>query len=237
MAFREQFSEQDLAAILEASVPKGTKLSSIQADRLNIVTIVYEQQRIMFESQTHSIPRRIVNLVQPWVRPIIRGKAHANTEFGAKLHISLVDGYARMERLGFKSFNESGSLYQAAARYRERYGYYPERILADKIYRNRQTLAFCKEHGIRLSGPGLSRQAKKPGDQDSYDRNAVEGVFGTAKTAYGLDRVMPRLQEPAVCVIGVVLLLFNLSRSLRATLALSCLLFLMIIFPWLRSRA
>ena len=55
----------------------------------------------MFESGTHSIPRRIVSLAQPWVRPIVWGKPHANTKFGAKLHISLVDGYARIERLDF----------------------------------------------------------------------------------------------------------------------------------------
>ena len=55
----------------------------------------------MFESGTHSIPRRIVSLAQPWVRPIVWRKPHANTEFGAKLHISLVDGYARIERLDF----------------------------------------------------------------------------------------------------------------------------------------
>ena len=198
----------------------------------------------MFESGTHSIPRRIVSLAQPWVRPIVRGKAHANTEFGPKLHISLVDGYARIERLDFEPFNESEDLWRAVARYRERYGCYPERILADKIYRSRQTLAFCKEHRIRLSGPALgkppqnptlSRQAKKQEYQDSCDRNAVEGIFGTAKTAYGLGRIMAHLQETAVCVIGVALLLLNLSRSLRPTLALFCFLFVVVILPGLRS--
>ncbi|MDE7262644.1 MAG: hypothetical protein K2N78_11400, partial [Oscillospiraceae bacterium] len=94
------------------------------AERLNVVTTVYEQQRIMFESGTHSIPRRIVSLTQPWVRPIARGKAHASTEFGPKLHISLVDGYARIERLDFEPFNESEDLWRAVARYRERYSCY-----------------------------------------------------------------------------------------------------------------
>ena len=131
-------------------------------------------------------------------------------------------------------------------RYRERYGCYPERILADKIYRSRQTLAFCREHGIRLSGPALgkplkkpvlSRQAKEQEYQDSCDRNVVEGVFGTAKTAYGLDRVMARLQETAVCVIGVALLLSNLSRSLRVALALFGPIFLLVVLPRLRSSA
>ncbi len=210
-------------------VQNGAKLSQKQAERLNIVTTVYEQQRIMFESRTHSIPQRIVSLAQPWVRPIVRGKAHANTEFGAKLHISLVNGYARVERLDFEPYNESEGLWRAVARYRERYGCYPERILADKIYRNRQTLAFCKEHGIRLSGPALgkpsknqnlSRLAKKQEYQDSCDRNAVEGIFGTGKTAYGLARVMAHLRETTCCVIGVALLLLNLTRSLRVTLCL-----------------
>jgi len=240
-----QYIRRDMGYIAQL-VQTGAKLSSKQADRLNIVTTVYEQQRIMFESRTHSIPRRIVSLAQPWVRPIVRGKAHANTEFGSKLHISLVDGYARIERLDFESFNESEDLWRAVARYRECYGCYPERILADKIYRSRQTLAFCKEHGIRLSGPalgkppktpGLSRLAKKLEYQDNCDRNTVEGVFGTVKTAYGLDRVMARLQETAICVIGVALLLSNLAKSLRAALTLFGLICLLVVLPWLRSRA
>lgn len=147
---------------------------------------------------------------------------------------------------GSNGWTSSPSTNQKTSRYRERYGCYPERILADKIYCSRQTLVFCKEHGIRLSGPalgkppkvpGLSRQAKKLEYQDNCDRNAVEGVFGTVKTAYGLDRVMARLQETAVCVIGVALLLSNLSLSLRAALALFCLILLLFVLPRLRSRA
>lgn len=61
----------------------------------------------MFESLNHSIPRRIVSLAQPWARPIVQGKAHANIEFSAKLHIRLVDGYTRMGGLDFELFNES----------------------------------------------------------------------------------------------------------------------------------
>ncbi len=156
-----QYIRRDVGHVMEL-IQNGAELSKKQADRLNTVTTVYEQQRIMFESGTHSIPRRIVSLAQPWVRPIVRGKAHANTEFGAKLHISLVNGYARIERLDFEPYSESEDLWRAVAQYRERSGCYPERILADKIYRNRQMLAFCKEHGIRLSGPALGKPPKEP---------------------------------------------------------------------------
>ena len=42
----------------------------------------------------------------------------------------------------------------------KREGHYPSRILADKIYRNRENLSYCKEHGIRLSGPALGQPKK-----------------------------------------------------------------------------
>lgn len=169
----------------------------------------------------------------PWVQSITRGKALANTELGPKLHISLADGCARIERMDFEPFNKSEDLWRAVARYRERYGCYPKRILTDKIYRNRQTLAFCKEHEIRLSGPALgkppkapllSHQAKQLEYQDNCDRNIVESIFGTAKTVYGLGCVMAHLQETAACVIGIALLLLNLSKSLKTAFALFCLL-------------
>ena len=189
----------------------------------------------MFETGTHSIPRRIVSLPQPWVRPIVRGKVHANTEFGVKLYISLVDGYIRIERLDFEPYNEAEDFYRAVEGYRARYGRYPARILADKLYRNRQTLAYCKERGIRLTGPALgkppkdrtlTKQARAQEYQDICDRNEVEGVFGTGKTAYGLGRIAAHLKETTFCVIGVALILMNLTKRLRSLLRL--------IFCWLQ---
>ena len=219
-----QYIRRDVGYIVRF-VQNGVKLTETQKNRMNLVTTVYEQQRLMFERGTHSIPRRIVSLAQPWVRPIVRGKAHANTEFGAKLHISLVDGYARIERLDFEAYNEAEDFWKIVSRFHDRYGRWPERILADKLYRNRQTLAFCKEHSIRLSGPALgkppkqqqlSRQLKKQEYLDSCDRNAVEGVFGTGKTAYGLSRISVRLEQSTRCVIGVAMLLWNLMKRLRS---------------------
>ena len=219
-----QYIRRDAGYIVQF-VHNGAKLTETQKDRMNLVTTVYEQQRLMFESGTHSIPRRIVSLTQPWVRPIVRGKPHASTEFGAKLHISLVDGYARIERLDFEAYNESEDFWKALSRYHDRYGRWPERILAGKIYRNRQTLSFCKEHGIHLSGPALgkppknqelSRLLKKQECQDACDRSIVEGVLGTGKTAYGLGRISARLEQTTRCVIGVALLLMNLMKRLRS---------------------
>ena len=48
---------------------------------------------------------------------------------------------------------------------------------------------------------------------DSCDRNVVEGLFGTGKTAYGLGRISVRLEDTTRCVIGVALLLGNLMKQ------------------------
>ena len=54
--------------------------------------------------------------------------------------------------------------------------------------------------------------------QDLCDRNVVEGLFGTGKTAYGLGRISVRLEDTTRCVIGVALLLGNLMKRLRLSL-------------------
>ena len=101
-----------------------------------------------------------MSFAQPWVCPIQRGKARGKTEFGAKLHISLVSGYTRMERLSFEAYNEADDFFHILERYKTRYGAYPVRIFADRIYRNRETLKFCKEYNIRLTDPALGRPPK-----------------------------------------------------------------------------
>jgi IS5 family transposase len=53
---------------------------------------MYEQQRYMYDNKTHSVKHRIVNIYQPYVRPIPRGKDKAAIDFGAKISASEVDG-------------------------------------------------------------------------------------------------------------------------------------------------
>ena len=51
------------------------------------------------------IDDRIVSISQPHVRPIKRGKAGADKEFGAKLSASLVDGYCFLDHMSWDSYN------------------------------------------------------------------------------------------------------------------------------------
>jgi DNA-directed RNA polymerase subunit E'/Rpb7 len=47
-----------------------------------------------------------VSLSQPWLRPIVRGKAKSPVEFGAKLDISVVEGFTRLEHISFSAYKE-----------------------------------------------------------------------------------------------------------------------------------
>ncbi len=220
-----RYIRRDIGYIADFIRDKGIRLDQNVYDLLNTLTTLYEQQLYMHEHRVHSIPDRIVSIRQPWVRPIVRGKAHANTEFGAKLHISMVDGYARIERLSFDAFNEATDFFKAEEGYREHYGFYPARVLADKIYRNRETISWCRDRHIQLTGPALGRPPKDPEQtrsarrqeyRDICDRNIVEGEFGTGKRGYGLNRIMAHLRETSFCVIGVALLCMNLTKRLRS---------------------
>jgi transposase, IS5 family len=151
----------------------------------------------------------------------VRGKASADVEFGAKVAVSRVDGCFRIETLSWDNFNEGTELVAAIARYRQRYGCYPQAVLADKIYRNRTNLAYCSEHGIRLSGPRLGRPGpsaqadRKIARADNAARNGIESPFGVGKRRYGLGRIMAKLRCTAESVIAMQFLLLNLDCRIR----------------------
>ena len=201
------------------------ELSNRQRKWLPTIRELYRQQKQMYDTKTHSVENRIVSISQPHVRPIVRGKTNASVEFGAKVTVSLIDGYAHIEKLGWEAYNEESMLIPAIEEYKAKYGYYPEAVLVDKLYRNRTNRAYCKKHNIRISGPRLGRPAKETAQtvitqtrQDTSARNAIEGKFGEGKTCYGLDRIMAHLMNTSETVIAMAFLSMNISRRLRVLL-------------------
>ena len=219
------YLRRDLDAI-DGKLSLGKSLTTRQMERLDTICTIYEQQKYMYDNHTHSVPDRIVSVSQPFVRPIVRGKAGKPVEFGAKLDISVVDGWTRLECCSFDAYNEAGNLQAMVERFRAREGHYPSRILADKIYRNRENLSYCKERGIRLSGPALGRPRKgdirdKAQDYlDECERVEVERRFSLAKRKCGMGLVTAKLQETAAHVIAMSVLVLNLRKIQYALLRL-----------------
>jgi len=87
---------------------------------------------------------------------------------------------------------------------------------------------YCKEHGIRLSGPALGRPKKneirdKEQDyKDECERVEVERRFSLSKQKCGMGLVTTKLQETAGHVIAMSILVLNLRRALSALLLLLC---------------
>ena len=207
-------------ATIEKQLMSGKALTSAEQERLAVIQKLYLQQKYMYDNKTHSVPDRIVSLSQPWIRPIVRGKAEKPVEFGAKLDISVVDGFTRLEYLSFDAYNEATTLQQTIEHYRERTGHYPARVLADKIYRNRSNLAFCKQHGIRLSGSALGRPKKdeqpdrKQNYTDECERVEVERRFSLAKRKCNLGLVSAKLMDTACHCIAMSIVVLNLRKLL-----------------------
>jgi IS5 family transposase len=203
---------------------------------LLVIHEVYRQQKWMFDQRVNRIADRIVSISQPHVRPIKRSKASTATEFGAKISASLVNGFAFVDHISRDNYNEAGHLKAQIELYRDRFGFYPESVHVDKIYRNRDNRKFCKKRGIRLSGPALGRPPKQidscqqiQARQDELDRIPIEGKFGQGKRRFSLSKIMCKLAKTSETAIAVTFIVLNIERWLKAILF--CL------FLYLRSEA
>jgi len=212
-----RYLRRNLTAI-EEKLTLGRSLTSRQAERLATIRALYEQQKYMYDNHCHLVPDRIVSVSQPFLRPIVRGKANKPVEFGAKLDISVVDGWTRLECFSFDPYNEAANLQEMTERFCEREGHYPSRILADKIYRNRNNLQYCKEHGIHLTGPALGRpkrgevRDKTEDFLDECERVEVERRFSLAKRKCGLGLIVTKLQDTIAHTVALSILVLNLRK-------------------------
>lgn len=195
---------------------------------LLVIKELYRQQLWMYENRSHSISDRIVSIYQPHVRPIVRGKVRTPVEFGAKVSISLVDGFSFVDRIDWDAYNESCELEEQIKRYKQRFGFYPESVHVDKIYRNHDNRRFCKKHGIRISGPPLGKpieeteklkEQRRLQYQDEIDRIAVEGKFGQGKRRFSLALIMTKLAQTSEVAIMVSFIVMNLEKIITGILS------------------
>ena len=199
---------------------------------LLVIQELYRQQNEMYQNRTHTIADRIVSISQPHVRPIIRGKARSKVEFGAKISVSLVNGFSFVDRISWDNYNESGDLKSQIDDFHDRFGCYPEAVDADQIYRTRENRKYCKENGIRFSGPPLGRpkkiteanaadlkQEREIHRQDEKDRNAIEGKFGQGKRRFTLGLIMAKLARTSEVVITISFIVMNLEKILSSLLS------------------
>lgn len=213
-----QYVRRDMRYVDEFLALDDVQLTEKQTEMLDVIRKVYEQQKFMFDNKTHSVENRIVSISQPFIRPIVRGKAKSPVEFGAKLDLSVDEkGMARVEKLSFDAYNESEVLKTAVENYKQRTGHYPARVLVDQIYRNRENLNLCKKLNIRISGKRLGRPKQQETDKkteykDNTDRIEVERRFSLAKRKFGLGLLYTKLKNTTEASILLSVIAMNIDR-------------------------
>lgn len=200
------------------------RLDKRDQELLAVIRVVYEQQKYMYDNNTHQCDNRIVNIYQPYVRPMVRGKDKNKVEFGSKINISLVNGFAWIDRLSWDAYNEAGDIETQVKNYFQIYGRYPKTFLGDQIYLNRENRKFFKEKGIEIIGKPLGRPPKQDPltasqkhrkKKKAAERNQVEGKFGQGKRAYGLNNIMARRADTSESMIGAIIFVMNLTQLLK----------------------
>lgn len=184
---------------------------------------MYHQQLEMWRTKSHTCADRILSIFQPHVRPILRGKAKAKTEFGAKIGASIVNGYTFIDRHSWDAYNESKDLMLQIQLYQERFGYYPSTILADKIYLNKANRKILSDLEINTYCKPLGRPPKAPPSDEQKakevkatgDRNEIEATFGTGKRIYRANNIRAKLPETARCWTGMCYFAKNVMKFLR----------------------
>lgn len=184
---------------------------------------MYFQQEQMHRTGEHRCADRIISIFQPHVRPIVRGKAGAKVEFGAKIGVSLVEGYNFIDHHSWDAYNECNDLQQHIDNYKERFGFLPATILADKIYMNKANRAVLKDYEIKSYSKPLGRPAKDPPSPERQaamaravgQRNEIECSFGTGKRVYQANDIRAKLPETAECWTGMCYFAKNVMKFFR----------------------
>ena len=218
-----------IESLLNGLPNRAIPLSPKRLKQYWVIQHIYRQQDEMYRHKTHRCDDRIVSIHQPHVRPIMRGKLNKAVEFGAKISVSLTkQGIAKVDHIGWNAFNESTDLEAQVEAYRQRYGYYPEVVVADPIYGTQKNRAYLKSNAIRYAGKALGRpkkvteqnreQLKRDKQQrlaDYRQRIPIEGKFGQGKRAYGLDKIHAKTPRTSEAWINSIFFVMNLLVLLR----------------------
>lgn len=187
---------------------------------LLVIKELHRQQLEMFQEKKHTVDNRIVSIHQPHIRPMVRGKQGKKVEFGAKINLSLQQGYARIDQFNYEAFNEGTCLIEQVENYKKLNGHYPELVQTDEIYMTRENRKFLKDKNIRHTGKPLgrkpkvelSRYEKNKLKKERGERNHIEGKFGQGKSKYKLNKIMARLAQTSESWIGAIFFVMNILK-------------------------
>ena len=211
---------RQMEELLEDIPQRLENLHKEASSRVEVIRKFYSQQLEMWQQRTRRVKDRIVSLHSPQIRPMVRGKDGKDVEFGPKALLSVVDGYGFLDHFSFDAYNESGYLKASVESYKERFGKKPKVAIADQIFGSRKNRLYLKEEGIGAAFKPLGRPRGQPDKKEKAwmkkcqkKRNQVEGLIGTSKTRYGLERILYSIPDGEEIWVRMGLMGMNLNRA------------------------
>ena len=226
MALLLNYLYKDMRLMMDFLAADYRRYDFLHLYEKNIFTAIikmYHQQNSMFKEEVHQCPDRIISIFQPHLRPIVRGKAGANVEFGAKIGVSIVEGYNFIDHHSWDAYNESIDLQLHIDKFMERLGYLPATIHADKIYMNKPNRDILKDMEIKSYSKPLGRPPKEPPCPERQaamaravgKRNEIECSFGTGKRVYQANDIRAKLPDTAESWTGMCYFAKNVMKFFR----------------------
>lgn len=221
-----QYVKRDLKyinSLIEQQAISKSVLKKRDWKLIQVISELHRQQAAMYKKKEQKIEDRIVSIYQPHVRPMPRGKDRVSTEFGSKQLVMLKDGYTHVSMIAWDNYNEGPLLKESLEKYKQLYGCYPEKVLGDQLFGNRENRRFMKEQGIRYVGKPLgrptrtSKKEKRSLQKEMAQRNPIEGKFGQGKNAYGLAKIRARLKETSESWVLSIYFIMNLLKLAEAS--------------------
>lgn len=221
---------RDLRSFINLIAVNGTHLfESLNRHQRKVATAIikmYYQQLQMFKDGTHRCADRIISIFQSHIRPIVRGKSKSPTEFGAKIGASIVKGYTFVDHHSWDAYNESSDLALQIELYRQRFGFLPARVYADKIYMCKENRRLLKELESQAMGKPLGRTPKESKTEEYQskmaqvmgERNEIEATFGTGKRIYRANNIRAKLPQTANCWTAMCYFVKNVMKFLKELL-------------------
>jgi len=169
-----------------------------------------------------NLPERLVSIFDPEARPICRGKAHRETEFGYKVRLTeskerLITEYDVL--VGNPPDNEL--LVPGIKAHVQRTGQVPEGAAADRGFwspDNESTLRKMGVHKVSLPFKGKRSRRRTEYERQPWFRRlqrwraGQEGTISELKRRYGLDRTLYRGHAGCRRWVGGVIWGYNLNR-------------------------
>lgn len=135
-------------------------------------------------------------------------------------------GYTFVDHHSGDAYNESADLALQIELYRQRFGFLPARLYADKIYMCKENRRLMKGLEIQAMGKPLGRPTKESKTHEyqskmaeaAGERNETEATFGTGKRIYRANNIRAKLPETANCRTAMCYFVKNVMKFLKGLL-------------------